>query len=103
MAESKELILSLKIAGTAQQTAELKKLQTNLVLLRKRNQEINAQIKKGIPLSSGQRKAFRNLSTQIKATSTRVGQLNKQILINNGVMKKTSGLTAGITKGFRKN
>ena len=85
----------IEVKGTDQQTQQLSKLGGEVDQLKARIKLLNDIQRQGTPLTQRQTKEKALLTTQLKATSYQYNQLNKEILQNNGVMKKSTGLFGG--------
>ena len=91
----KVLGFRIEVKGTDQQTQQLSKLGGEMTQLRSRIKLLNDIQRKGTPLTARQTKEFELLTTQLKAHTIQRNALNKQILVNNGVMKQSQGLFSG--------
>jgi hypothetical protein len=101
MAEQKELILSLRITGTKAQEAALTTLKRRMLETQAATKNLRQSTKNNISAQKAAASSFKKLELQLKQDRVAYNQLNKQIAINNGVMKKTSGLTKGVAAGFK--
>lgn len=86
----------IEVKGTDQQTQQLSKLGSEIDQLKARMKLLNDIQRQGTPLTARQTKEKALLTTQLKATRSQYNALNKEILINNGVIKKSSGLFGGM-------
>ena len=100
MAE-KVLGFRIEVRGTDQQTTQLSKLGGEIDQIKARIKLLNDLQRKGIPLTAQQRKERELLNTQLKASRSQYNTLNKEILQNNGVIKKSTGLYGGFKSAMK--
>lgn len=86
----------IEVKGTDQQTAAMQKLSAEIDSMKKRITELNKQKKTEEGLTAAQRKEYVLLTTQLKASTTQYNKINKEILVNNGVLSKSSGIFGGL-------
>ncbi len=101
MADQKELILSLRIQGTKQQEQNLTSLKRRMLETANEVKKLRKATRDNLPAQKAAANRFKKLELQLKADRRAYNQLNKEILINNGQMKRSTGLTKGITQGFQ--
>jgi len=90
----------IEVKGTEQETAQLTKLGGEIDQIKARLKLFNDLQRKGIPLTAKQAKQRTLLNTQLKASRTQYNALNKSVLQNNNVIKKSSGFIGRMTKSM---
>ncbi|HAT63293.1 MAG TPA: hypothetical protein DCS66_01660, partial [Flavobacteriaceae bacterium] len=93
---TKEIALRISVKGQK----ELTKATANVNKLVNERKKLNKALKTGSINQSTYDKAIGRNNVTLKAARTNVNRLNKEILINNRVMKKGRGLVGSMTKGF---
>lgn len=97
MAEEK--LITIKIQ-TDTETREIGKLQTELVKLTKRRNELNKKIRAGVKLTHKETAELGRLQPTLVATRNKLRDLERQVVKNNNALKKNSGFVAGVKKGM---
>lgn len=100
MGQERVLGFRIEVKGTDQQTAQLSKLRGEIDQLKARIKLLNDIEKQGTLLTAKQRKERELLNTQLKASSSQYNALNRTILQNNNVTKKSSSFTAKLGKSI---
>ena len=81
--------------------SQLTKLQQSVDSLKRKRNALNKSEKAG-SISSREASAQRaKLNLQLKGSQSQLTQLNKKLLIQNKILKKSQGLSGAMTKGFR--
>lgn len=83
----------IEVKGTEQETSQLVKLGSSIDQIKARIKLLNDLQRKGIPLTRKQAKERQLLNTQLKASRSQYNALNKKILVNNNVSKKSTSFT----------